>query len=124
MSKRTVVHFELPSRDYEETQQFYSDLFGFEFAVIEQFNYYTFRTANTGGGLAPLMEATDERPGIKPGDVLVYFDSDDIDADLVAIEAKGGTILEPKMEIPGQGWLAVFEDPTGNKIGLWQVMAG
>jgi hypothetical protein len=56
---------------------------------------------------------------VKPGDVMVYIDSPDIEADLKKIEAAGGKLKVPKTEIPGQGWFAFFEDPTGNIVALY-----
>jgi predicted enzyme related to lactoylglutathione lyase len=56
---------------------------------------------------------------IKPGDVLVYVATDDIDATLAKAEALGGKTLVPKTEIPGMGWWALFSDPTGNCVGLF-----
>ena len=34
-------------------------------------------------------------------------------------ESLGGKRITPKSPIPGMGWFAVFEDPTGNKVGLY-----
>jgi hypothetical protein len=55
----------------------------------------------------------------KPGDVTVYLDSDDIEADLEKIEANGGKKILGKTEIPKVGWFAYFADPTGNRLGLF-----
>ena len=32
----------------------------------------------------------------------------------------GGKVVEPKTEIPGQGWYAVIDDTEGNQIGLYE----
>ena len=37
--------------------------------------------------------------------------------------ANGGTVKEPKQEIPGMGWFAVVIDPEGNEVGLYQSAA-
>ena len=66
-----------------------------------------------GGGF---NKVSDDTPA---GEVLVYIDSDDIDADLKEVEKLGGTVVTPKMEIPGTGWFGVFKDPTGNKVALY-----
>ena len=34
--------------------------------------------------------------------------------------ASGGTIANPKMAIPGVGWLAYVKDPEGNILGMMQ----
>jgi hypothetical protein len=69
--------------------------------------------AGPGGGFTPLGE------DVKPGDILIYVDSADIEADLKQVEALGGKVVVPKMEIPGVGWFGIFLDPTGNKIALY-----
>jgi predicted enzyme related to lactoylglutathione lyase len=54
--------------------------------------------------------------------VLVYVDSDDIEADLKKAKSLGATVVEEKQEIPGQGWFGVFKDPTGNMVALYTAL--
>jgi hypothetical protein len=54
--------------------------------------------------------------------VLIYVNSDDIQADLKQAEALGAKIIQEKMEIPQTGWFGIFQDPTGNKIALYTSM--
>jgi predicted enzyme related to lactoylglutathione lyase len=113
-----IIHVELPARDEEAAAAFYSSLFGWR--TIHSPNYVGFRTADgPSGGFNPLTEenASTNTP-IKPGDVLVYVSSDDIDATLGNVQALGGSVVVPRTEIPGAGWFAIFADPTGNRIGL------
>jgi predicted enzyme related to lactoylglutathione lyase len=70
----------------------------------------------SGGGFTPV---SDENPA---GQVLVYIDSDDIEADLKKVEQLGGRVIHPKAEIPGTGWFGVFQDPTGNVLALYTSM--
>ena len=53
------------------------------------------------------------------GYVLVYIDSDDIEADLKKVQQLGGTVVQPKTEIPNIGWFGMFKDPTGNVLALY-----
>jgi predicted enzyme related to lactoylglutathione lyase len=69
-----------------------------------------------GGGFSPLNEL------VKPGDVLIYVESDDIESDLKQIKALGGSVLSEKTEIPTVGWFALFKDPTGNTLALYTSM--
>src|SRR2546428_13277394 len=48
-----------------------------------------------------------------PAGVLDYILPENIDQTLGKIRSSGGTVLMPKTEIPGMGWVAVFNDPTG-----------
>jgi predicted enzyme related to lactoylglutathione lyase len=116
MSKRAIVHLEIPTGDSAKTAAFYSDLFGWDMQRDEGMDYTMFETGSVAGGFNPLSEQ------VKPGDVLVYIESDDIEADLKRIEGKGGKTLLPKQEIPTIGWFAFFADPTGNRIGLFEGM--
>jgi len=48
------------------------------------------------------------------------IDVQDLDAMLVKIMTHGGTIINPKMAIPGIGWFALFKDAEDNVFGLMQ----
>jgi predicted enzyme related to lactoylglutathione lyase len=110
-----IVHVELPAEDKGAAAKFYSDLFGWQTQVDEQFDYAMFQPQDgPGGGFSPLGD------DVVPGDVIVYVGTDDIEATLDKATSLGGEVVTPKMEIPGSGWLAIFRDPTGNRIGLWK----
>jgi len=44
---------------------------------------------------------------------------DDIEEALHRAERLGGTRALDPWEIPGFGRMAVFEDPEGNRVGVW-----
>ncbi len=114
MSKRNIVHVEFSSRDFDESCNFYEQLFGWTMQRVPEMNYVLWRAGDdSGGGFNPLGGHT------KAGDVLVYVDSDDIDDDLTKAKLLGATIIEQKQEIPGQGWFGIFKDPTGNMVALY-----
>ena len=116
MSKNSIVHIEIPASDRLTAARFYSEVFGWEYQDMPEMSYTTFNTGNVGGGYNPLGEQ------VKPGDVMVYVGSDDIEADLEQVEAQGGKTLVPKTEIPSVGWFAIFADPTGNALALFTEM--
>jgi predicted enzyme related to lactoylglutathione lyase len=49
---------------------------------------------------------------------MVYFDTNDIDAELSRVETAGGKIVRWKQSIGEYGFIALVEDPEGNMIGL------
>jgi uncharacterized protein len=50
---------------------------------------------------------------------LLYLNANpDVQNVLDKVEAAGGKIVVPKMEIPGYGFMAVFLDSEGNRIAL------
>jgi uncharacterized protein len=117
MSKRNVVHVEIPAANVESAAKFYQNLFGWKITPMPEMNYTMWEAGDgSGGGFPP---ASDENPA---GQVLVYIDSDDIEADLKKVEELGGKVLHPKAEIPETGWFGVFQDPTGNVLALYTSM--
>ena len=117
VSKRNVVHIEIPAGDVPAASKFYQDLFGWKMQHAAEFDYTMWEDGSGYGG--GFNKVSDENPA---GQVMVYIDSDDIDADLKRVEELGGTVVQPKMEIPGTGWFAQFKDPTGNLLALYTSM--
>jgi uncharacterized protein len=117
MSKRNVVHVEIPAANVDAAAKFYQDLFGWKIVPMPEMNYTMWEAGDgSGGGFPPV---SDENP---VGQVLVYIDSDDIEADLKKAESLGGKVLHEKAEIPGTGWFGIFQDPTGNVLALYTSM--
>ena len=117
MSKRNVVHVEIPAVNLEGAGKFYESLFGWKISHMPEMNYTMWEAGDGSGGGFPEVSA--DNPA---GQVLVYIDSDNIEADLKMVEKLGGKVLHQKTEIPGMGWFGVFKDPTGNVLGLYTSM--
>jgi len=114
MSKRNIVHIEIPSADLDKSGKFYQVLFGWKITPMPEANYAMWDpSVQPGGGFNPLGD------DVRVGEVLIYVDSDDIEADLKKAKSLGATVLQEKKEIPQMGWYGVFKDPTGNMIGLY-----
>lgn len=118
MSKRNIVHVEIPAASVEAAGKFYQELFGWKIQPMPEMNY-TMWEAGNGDEYGGFPQVSDENPA---GQVLVYIASDDIEADLKKAEKLGGKVVHAKAEIPGTGWFGVFQDPTGNVLGLYTSM--
>jgi hypothetical protein len=118
MSKRNVVHVEIPAIDVKAAAKFYQELFGWKIEDVPEMNYTMWADGSGSGG--GFTEVSGENPG---GRVLVYIDSDDIEADLKKVEALGGKVVHQKTEIPQTGWFGVLQDPTGNHLALYTSMS-
>lgn len=117
MSKRNVVHVEIPAKEVGAASKFYQDLFGWKMESIPEMNYTMWADGSGfGGGFTEVSEDT------PVGRVLVYIDSDDIEADLKKVVELGGKVLQEKMEIPQTGWFGIFQDPTGNVLAIYKSM--
>ncbi|MBI4416393.1 MAG: VOC family protein [Euryarchaeota archaeon] len=112
----SIVHVELHSSDPAKTKQFYSNVFGWKFKDLPEMNYMLWTAANEPGG--GLMKTVEGRPPM----VLDYVLSKNINASLQKVQASGGMVLQPKTEIPNQGWWALFQEPGGTVMALYQNM--
>jgi uncharacterized protein len=109
-----IVHFELPSKDADRASSFWSDLFGWQIAgAMEDFDYRMFQAGEQQAG-AVYPDADKGGSG-----VIVYFDTDDIDATIAKVRSLGGT-AEDKRPVPTHGWFAPCTDTEGNSFNLWQ----
>ena len=117
MANRSIVHVELSANDPAASAKFYSDLFGWESHEVPGSNYWVFSTEeNRGGGFNAIGDAGGM--DVKPGTVVIYVHSEDIEADLSRAEQLGAQVIMPKMDIGEFGWIGVFRDPTGNLVGV------
>jgi len=117
MSKRNVVHVEIPAVNVQAAGRFYQELLGWKIQHDDTLNYSMWEAGDGSGGGFP--EVSKDAPA---GHVLVYIHSDDIEADLKQVQKLGGTVVQPKTEIPNIGWFGMFQDPTGNVLGLYTSM--
>ena len=115
MSKRNIVHVEIPAANVEATGSFYQQLFGWKVMPMPEMKY-TMWEAGDGDEYGGFPEVSEDNPA---GQVLVYIASEDIEADLKKVEKLGGKVLHAKTEIPGMGWYGIFKDPTGNVLALY-----
>lgn len=121
MPQHSIVHVEIPATDPATSSKFYADLFDWKMQVEPAFNYHMFQA--DPGPAGAFVEVGEGTMGYKPGEVLIYISTDDIDATLARAEVLGGKTLQTKTEIPQTGWFAIFADPTGNRIALFTAMS-
>ena len=109
-----IVQFELPAKDPESCQAFYSQVFGWEFRHWAEGNCWLTKTGK------------DELPGIngvmvrkQPGHEILSQTLlvKDLDQVARAILDHGGEVLTEKQLIPDVGWVIYFKDTEGNVMG-------
>ena len=118
-----VVHFEIHAGDAERAINFYEKVFAWTFQKWEgPMPYWLVVTGpddqrGINGGLVP------RRGEIDGESVIAYVctvDVEGIEASIATVEASGGTVVVPKMPIPGVGWLVYCKDTEGNIFGMMQ----
>jgi predicted enzyme related to lactoylglutathione lyase len=114
---RPVVHFELWTKNQQRLSAFYETVFDWRIREIPELAY---RQIETGGGSGIDGGMMTPQEGPWPGNMAFYVDVEDLAATGARIRAAGGTVLVERQEIPGLGAIALFEDPDGRVLGLWQ----
>lgn len=113
--KGKIVHIEIPAEDTQRAMKFWGELAGWQFKNYsegaEGAPEYNMFEGEPGGAIYPSREG---ETGI-----VVYFETDDIDAELGRIRDAGGD-TEEKMPVPSMGWFAAAKDPEGNPFSVWQ----
>lgn len=118
-----VVHFEVPADDPERAARFYKRVFGWG---IEKWNgpmeYWMVTTGPEGemGINGGIMRRMGQADGGSPTAYVCTVDVDALDKYVAKVETNGGTIVAPKMAVPGIGWMAYCKDTEGNQFGLMQ----
>jgi uncharacterized protein len=110
----SITHVEFHSNAPEKTRSFLQNVFGWKFEDMPGPQPYAlFRApSEPGGGLAQAENL--------PAGVLNYVLTTNIENHIDKVRMAGGSILMPKTEIPGFGWFAVFQDPTGINLALYE----
>jgi predicted enzyme related to lactoylglutathione lyase len=122
--KNAVNWFEIYTSDFERAKNFYSKVFKCQLTDMPvdserhaQMQYAAFpNNQNSEGASGALVKLDVAKPGV--GGTLVYFDSEEIDAELSRVENAGGKIIRPKLNIGDFGFIALIEDTEGNMVGL------
>ena len=122
----TIVHFEIPADDVEKLRKFYSALFGWKIEKMPgPMKYFGIQTVPINDKGMPL------RPGVNGGMMkkqnpehkpVNYIAVESVDEYVQKIEALGGRVIVPKMEVPGIGWWASALDPEGNQFAIIQTV--
>jgi predicted enzyme related to lactoylglutathione lyase len=115
MAHGDITHIDIPVADLGSAAAFYSDLFGWQIAEPPGFEGYPMWQAPngiSGGGLAPRSEGFDQPRS--------YVEVDSIDDTLEKVRAAGGAVLMEKSPISDTSWWAIFADPDGNHVGLYE----
>lgn len=109
------MHIEIPVKDPFANSQWYTDVFGWKLENYQEMDYVTFESEGGPGGGFPRIDGQT----YLPNGVIVYISTENIDGTLAKIVDCGGKVLAPKSPIPGMGWFAFFEDPSGNRLALY-----
>ncbi len=110
---------DLGTPDIEAAVAFYGGLFGWDVPESENAEQTGgYRQAMLRGkpvaGMMPLMQEG------QPPAWSSYVSVEDADATVAKVKAAGGTVFAEPMDVMELGRMAIFADPTGAVLGIWQ----
>lgn len=113
-----VVHFEIDAKKPDRAIKFYEKVFSWKIKKWEgPVEYYLITTGKESepGVDGGLSRRTESEPS-----TVNTIDVPSVDEFIKKVEANGGTIIRPKMAVPGVGYMAYFKDPEGNTFGMME----
>ncbi|HVF20150.1 MAG TPA: VOC family protein [Mycobacteriales bacterium] len=113
----TPIWVDLMTTDLGAAREFYAGLFGWDSEDGDPaFGGYTMFTkgGKNVAGVGPVM--AEGQPVVWS----TYLATDDADKTTELVRSAGGQVIVEPMDIPGAGRMAMYADPTGAAVGVWQ----
>lgn len=112
------VWIDLSSTDAAKSRDYYAKLFGWRVELAPDPDAGGYALAKLEGkdvaGIGPA-----QAPG-GPSAWMVYIGTKDADETARKVEAAGGKVIAPPFDVLKSGRMAVFQDPVGAFISVWQ----
>ena len=111
-----LCYLEIPALDVHQSASFYEKVFGWDIRGRDTSHpSFAYPTADVTGAWVT------GRAISRDAGLLAYIWVDDIDDSLARIESHGGGVAQgPHRISAGDEWIAMFRDPAGNLMGLYQ----
>jgi len=118
MTPNTFGDHELVSRDPPVAKAFYAALFGWKMNDQEVPGFGT-RTEfePIAGQTGSIMPARNPE---QPSAWSLYVTVGNLNATVERVRALGGRVLQPRIDVKGEGAFSVVADPTGAVFKLWE----
>jgi uncharacterized protein len=124
--KNAISWFEIPATNLDRATKFYEAIFGVTLIPMDMENIkmrmFPLQDMMTDVGGALVDSGGFHKPSSTDGPLIYLNGNPDLQNVLDKVEAAGGKIMVPKMEIsPEYGFMGVFIDTEGNRIGLHSI---
>ena len=112
-----IVFFDIAAPDLDKQAAFYREVFGWN-------------ADKSGAFAAPVASPLPGNLRVEPADQgpvterVLYVGVPDVTAALAKITALGGSVVFPRLEVPGVVVVGMFKDPAGNRMGLVEMTGG
>jgi len=123
--KNAISWFEIPTKDLDRAQKFYEEIFGIKMIPLDLENIkmrmFPLEDMMGVGGALCYAEGF-YNPSLNDGPLIYLNANPDVSIVLSKVDAAGGRVVVPKTEIsPEYGYMGVFIDSEGNRIGLHSI---
>ena len=112
------VWVDLSSTDAAASRDYYSKLFGWKVDLAPDPDAGGYALATSGGKNVAGIGPTQDPQG--PSAWMMYIGVTDAEEIAEKIQAAGGKVVAPPFDVLKSGRMAVFQDPTGAYISVWQ----
>lgn len=121
-----ISWFEIPTTDIDRAQKFYESIFGITMIPMDMPNIkmrmFPLDDMMTQVGGALVDSGGFHKASATDGPLIYLNANPDVQNVLDKVVAAGGSIMVPKTEIsPEYGFMGVFTDTEGNRIGLHSI---
>jgi predicted enzyme related to lactoylglutathione lyase len=106
-----IVFFDIAGPDSSRLQKFYADLF-------------EWKATATGTFTAPASTPLPATFRGETAEIVIYIGVTDIAATLTRVQAAGGSVVFPRLVVPGTAVIGLFKDPAGTRVGLVEIENG
>ena len=124
--QNAISWFEIPTTEINRAQKFYENIFGITMIPMDMPNIkmrmFPLDDMMTQVGGALCDSGGFHKASATDGPLIYLNANPDVQGVLDKVEAAGGTVMMPKTEISAEyGFMALFMDTEGNRIGLHSI---
>jgi uncharacterized protein len=123
--KNSISWYEIPATDLNRAATFYETILGTKLVPMDtpEISLRIFPIEDTMTGISGALADSKgfHKPSATDGPLVYLNANPDVQIALDKVEAAGGKIIVPKMEIPDHGYMAVILDTEGNRVALHSI---
>lgn len=116
----TLNWFEIPATDFARATAFYAEVLAVQIQVDPNSNmqYAYFPSDSQKGGFGGAIASGENFVPAMTGTTVYLDGGNDLSVPLGRVESAGGKIIVPKTSIGPNGFIALFIDTEGNRVGF------
>lgn len=116
----TLNWFEIPATDFKRAKTFYEKILDAQIHVDPSSNmqYAYLPSDPQKGGFGGAIACGENFVPATTGTTVYLDGGNDLSIPLSRVESAGGTVILPKTSIGNNGFIALFIDTEGNKLGF------